>query len=232
MIPLLLDQIAGATGALGLRFLDPWLYVLLLVALVIGITVHEFGHAWMADRLGDPGPRASGRVTLSPLAHLDPLGTLLLAVTTLVGFPLGWGRPVRTDPDSYHVGRRAGVGLVAAAGPLMNLITALLLSPLARWALEALRSGRGTEWTGFVFAATVVVMLVNLSLFCFNLVPVHPLDGSHIAASLLPQRASRLYQRFMGRYGVFVLLALLVSGVLGKMIGPLVLTIFRRLVGL
>lgn len=231
MIPLLLDQIAGA-GALGLRFLDPWLYVLLLVALVIGITVHEFGHAWMADRLGDPGPRASGRVTLSPLAHLDPLGTLLLAVTTLVGFPLGWGRPVRTDPDSYHVGRRAGVGLVAAAGPLMNLITAILLSPLARWALEALRSGRGTELTGFVFAATVVVMLVNLSLFCFNLVPVHPLDGSHIAASLLPQRASRLYQRFMGRYGVFVLLALLVSGVLGKMIGPLVLTIFRRLIGL
>jgi Zn-dependent protease len=208
-------------------FLDWRFYLLLMGALIVGITVHEFGHAWMADRLGDPQPREQNRVSLSPFAHLDPLGTLLMAATALVGFPIGWGKPVRTDPDYYTCGRRLGIALVSAAGPLMNLLTAIVLSPVARW----LFAGAGHDHP-VLFAFVIITMLVNLSLFCFNLMPIAPLDGSHITASALPEKESAMYQQFMARYGVFVFLALMFTGVLGKIIGPLVIAIFRFLVGI
>lgn len=220
---------ASINGYSALRgvILDWQLYVLLMAALIIGITVHEFGHAWMADRLGDPQPREEKRVTLSPLAHLDPLGTLLMAATALVGFPIGWGKPVHTDPDTYTCSKRLGIALVAGAGPLMNLLTAVLLAPVARW----LFAGAGAQHP-WLFGLVVITMLVNLSLFCFNLVPIHPLDGSHITASALPEKESAAYQQFMARYGVYVFLLLMFTGALGKIIGPLVLGLFRFLVGM
>lgn len=221
------DASGGAMHALRLVFLGWEFWLLLMIALIIGITVHEFGHAWMADKLGDPQPREEKRVSLSPLAHLDPLGTLLMAVTSLVGMPIGWGKPVRTDPDNYTVGRRLGIALVAAAGPMMNLLTAIALSPLARWLL----GGAGRDYP-FLFSVVIITMLVNLSLFCFNLIPIAPLDGSHITASALPEKQSTAYQRFMAQYGVFVFLALMLTGALGKIIGPVILAIFRFLVGL
>src|SRR5687767_2030804 len=95
-----------------------FIYALLLTAVVIATTVHEFGHAWMADKLGDPTPRNEGRVRLSPFAHMDPWGFAILVVTLLIGFPIGWGRPVRTNPENYKCGERKGIALVAGAGPL------------------------------------------------------------------------------------------------------------------
>ncbi|HVK05585.1 MAG TPA: site-2 protease family protein [Armatimonadaceae bacterium] len=208
------------------------IYILLLVAILVGITVHEFGHAWMADRLGDPTPREEKRVSLSPLAHLDPLGTLLIIATTLIGYPIGWGKPVKTDPDAYRVSRRLGVGLVAAAGPLMNLITAIALAPIARFLIDQIQRGHDGDLILWATLLTAVVMLVNLSLFCFNLVPVYPLDGSHIAASVMPPALSEVYSKFMQRFGSYMLLGLIMSGVLGEFLGPIILTLFRLLIGL
>jgi len=184
----------------------------------------------MAHKLGDPTPKEQGRVTLNPFAHLDLLGTLLILASSLVGMPIGWGKPVQTDPDSYKVGPRLGKGLVAAAGPLMNLITAVAMAPIARWFLAG--HGRDYPWTVWVFAYVILAILVNISLFCFNLLPIHPLDGSHITASLLPEKLSAFYQKFMVRYGTYIFLALMASGTLSKYLGPIVITLFKWLVGI
>jgi Zn-dependent protease len=210
----------------------PWqIWVLLFVAVTIGNTVHEFGHAWMADRLGDPGPRAQGRVSLNPLRHIDPLGMVLMAVTMLIGFPIGWGKSVKPDPDKFTCGRRKGMALVAAAGPLMNLATAFALAPIAR---AALGTGLGEEIPLAVLAllAVLLTMLINLSQFVFNLVPIHPMDGAHVLTALLPEKAAEKYVAFMGRYGVYVFLALMATGWLGDVLAPLVLKLFFWLIGI
>jgi Zn-dependent protease len=206
-----------------------FIYTLLLTAVVIATTVHEFGHAWMADKLGDPTPRSEGRVRLSPFAHIDPWGFAILAVTLLIGFPVGWGRPVRTNPENYNCGERKGIALVAIAGPLMNLLVAAILAPFARLALEGVKHGDETAF--FALLALSIIMLVNISLFCFNLVPIHPLDGSHIMASVLPEQLAKPYRFFMQRYGVYLLLTLVVTRVLGKFIEPMVLALFRFFLG-
>jgi Zn-dependent proteases len=213
--------------------LQDWpIYVLLMVGILVGITVHEFGHAWMADKLGDPTPREQKRVSLSPLAHLDPLGTLMIIATTLAGYPLGWGKPVKTDPDLYRVDRRTGIGLVAAAGPIMNLLTAIALAPVARFLIAQILRGHDTEAMIFGFLLVAVTMVVNLSLFCFNLVPIHPLDGSHILASLLPQALADVYSKFMQRFGSYMLLTLMFTGVLGGLLGPIIQALFFLLIGI
>jgi Zn-dependent protease len=229
MIHILQNLFDGTYGPSARGFGDWQLYVLLFLAIVVATTTHEFGHAWMADRLGDPTPRNEGRVRLSPFAHLDPLGTLVLIATMLIGFPIGWGKPVRTTPENYKCGQRKGIALVAAAGPLMNLLTAFLLAPLARFIL-----GGGFGYgpiAAWILMFVAINMLISLSLFCFNLVPVHPLDGSHIAASALPEELSKPYRAFMQRFGTYILIGLMWSGTLGKIIGPLVIAIFYFLIG-
>jgi Zn-dependent protease len=206
------------------------LYLLVLFGVIIATTVHEFGHAWMADRLGDPTPRSQGRVRLSPTAHIDPLGFLVLIATSLIGLPLGWGRPVKTNPENYKCGEREGIVLVAAAGPLMNLLTAIALAPIARFAMAG---GFGTDDTAvWILLTLIITMLVNLSLFCFNLVPVYPLDGSHILGSLLPEGLAKPYRAFMKQYGPYVLLALILTRTLARYLGPLVITLLFLLLGI
>jgi Zn-dependent protease len=230
MVEILLHR-AGLHFPLEVELSKPLLYVLLFVAVVLASTVHEFGHAWMADRLGDPTPRAQKRVSLSPLAHLDPLGTLVLLATSLIGFPIGWGRPVRTNPEAYtRCSPRIGMALVALTGPVMNLLCAIALSPIARWILRGgLGAGDMALWT---FLAVALLMLVNLSLFCFNLVPVAPLDGSHVLASLLPEPWSNGFRQFMKQFGPYVLVVLMYSGKLGEMLGPVVFHLFLLLIGI
>jgi Zn-dependent protease len=147
----------------------------------------------------------------------------------LIGFPIGWGKPVRTNPQNYKNGARQGTALVALAGPLMNLGLAIVLAPFARFVMGGgLGYGEAALWV-LIFLA--ITMLVNLGLFCFNLLPVHPLDGSHITASLLPEALAKPYRYFMQRYGVYLLLLLMYNGTLGKFIGPIVLALFRLLIG-
>ena len=205
------------------------LYLLLLLAVIVATTVHEFGHAWMADYLGDSGPREAGRITLKPWKHFDPLGFLLLVVTMFIGFPIGWGKPVKTDPSKYRCGEKKGIALVAAAGPAMNLITAIILAPFVRFILGG-GLGQG-EVAMMILIALAIIMVINISLFAFNLTPIHPLDGSHIMASLLPEELAKPYRTLNQKFGVYILLVLLYTGRLGRVLGPIVLAIFSWLIG-
>jgi len=157
--------------------------------LLLALPVHEFAHAFMAVSLGDPTPRLQGRYTLNPLRHLDPIGALLLL---LAGF--GWARPVEWNPRNITVDLRRGVIQVALAGPVSNLLLALLSLWLVHWA-------GSTQWLVFFLEAFAQI---NVSLFVFNLLPIPPLDGSHVLFALLPRKQLRL-QLFLQQYGMLLL---------------------------
>src|SRR3972149_9102924 len=173
---------------LNTLFANPFLFVIWIAALLIAITIHEFAHAWMADRLGDPTPRMQKRLTLNPLAHLDPIGTVMLLI-----FRFGWGKPVQFDPYNLENPRR-DAALISFAGPLSNLILALLLSLIARITLSPVL------FLPFIF--------LNVALAVFNLIPIHPLDGGKILVGLLPQEGAHEFDRFLNRYGIILLIFL------------------------
>jgi Zn-dependent protease len=181
------------------------LYVLVLV---ISVALHEFGHAFMADRLGDDTPRRQGRVTLNPLAHADPVGTLALPLlgAFLGGGGFGWGKPVQWQP--HHVTRRISMStakiLVSVAGPAMNLVlgTLIALVHIILVTQNAIDPGGG------VSAMLWDASRINYVLFFFNLLPVPPLDGGHVAQSFMPYRYRNQYAE-IARYAPFALLALI-----------------------
>lgn len=178
-------------------------FALLLAALVLSLSCHEFGHAFVAKLCGDDTAQRAGRLTLNPLAHLDPLG---LAMVIIVGF--GYAKPVPTDPRYFRV-PRADLW-VAAAGPAMNLLLAALawnVFLLLRSADVAFAFGDG--------ATTGVVLLVqiNLLLMLFNLIPLGPLDGHYILPHFLPERLAQLYRYYNARYGVWALMGLILLSV-------------------
>jgi len=175
---------------LGLLFSNPLLFAVIALGIGIAITIHEFAHAWVADRLGDPTPRYQGRVTLDPRAHLDPLGTLAILVA---GF--GWGRPVSFDPYNLKEPVR-DTALIAFAGPLSNLLLAALLAGLIQ--------------LGFLSelfeVAVSIILQINVMLAVFNLVPIYPLDGSKIITAFLPKATAYEFESFMEKYGFMVLI--------------------------
>ncbi|OGD71234.1 hypothetical protein A3A84_04095 [Candidatus Collierbacteria bacterium RIFCSPLOWO2_01_FULL_50_23] len=164
-----------------------------MIGLVIAITIHEFAHAFTADKLGDPTPRAQGRLSLNPLAHLDPVGTLMLF---LVHF--GWGKPVVFDPYNLAHPRR-DAGIISIAGPVSNLLLAIALSVLLRF----------TPVPYFFVPLFYVIVLLNISLAVFNLIPVYPLDGEKILAAILPRDLAYEYQAVMNRYGMIILILMI-----------------------
>ena len=169
----------------------------IVVGMLLGITVHEFSHALTADRLGDRRPRALGRVSLNPLRHLDPFGTLLLV---LVG--IGWGKPVPVAVEALRPGR-TGMALVAAAGPVSNVLAALVVAGVYR--ILDLAGLGGSAALDLIY----VVVAVNLLLAILNLIPIPPLDGFGVVISLLPERWEYAIRPWAG-YGVLVLLVLLI----------------------
>jgi Zn-dependent protease len=205
---------------LSFLFSNPLMFVIIAVGLVIALTIHEFAHAWTADRLGDPTPTYQGRVTLNPLAHLDPLGTLAIL---LVGF--GWGKPVQFDPFNLKNPKR-DTALVALAGPASNLLLATAVAIIARFL------PMNAEFVYFGVALTYVIY-INVMLAIFNLVPVYPLDGQKILSALLPKETAYAYEVFMQRYGSLLLLLLIVpwGGVspISKLITPIIETILALL---
>ena len=151
------------------------LFLLLLPIVVVSLSLHELAHAYMAWRLGDPTAKEQGRLTLNPIAHLDPLGTLMFALTALLaGVPFGWAKPVPVDPR-YFRRPKEGMALVAVAGPAMNFVLALV-------ALAVLRHA-GLD--GRAFNVVALAYLVNVILGLFNLIPIPPLDGSRIVGVLM-----------------------------------------------
>ncbi|GAP61741.1 hypothetical protein ARMA_0164 [Ardenticatena maritima] len=204
-------------------------FIAVAIAVVLAITVHEFAHAWVADQMGDPTPRREGRVTLNPRAHLDPLGTLLFFIA---GF--GWGKPVNSNPR-YLPGGVRGLALVAAAGPLSNIVLAILFAlPLRLGVVDlATQGGRLIPSLGLIYWN---VILLNVVLAVFNLIPLAPLDGSKVLAFFIPPAWMLQYQRIqeMGPLLLLVLIFLprfIGLDILGMLISPPIRLILTLLLG-
>jgi Zn-dependent protease len=200
--------------------------VLNLIVLLLSLTFHEFFHAFSAWRLGDDTAARLGRLTLNPIPHIDPIGTLLLP---LMGAPIGWAKPVPVDPSRFRRGVSMATGdiLVSAAGPLSNVllgvVAAVVLGVLARFAPETVVRGTG------VSEFLQQLIWVNAGLALFNLLPIPPLDGSHVAGNLVPYRWRGAWEQFT-RFAPFLLLALILFG--GKFILPPIRFVFGLLWGL
>ena len=161
-----------------------------ILALVVGISVHEFSHAWMANRLGDPTARDLGRLTLNPLAHLDLMGSLMIA---LIGF--GWGKPVPYNPANLRNGPISGGAMVAIAGPAANILTAAVIGLLLRNFLSSLDPT--TDETTIAIAQVLVwVVHINIALAIFNIIPIPPLDGYRVLLRFLPPHLVPSITRF------------------------------------
>jgi Zn-dependent protease len=178
------------------------------VALVVGITFHEFSHAFVADQLGDHQPRALGRVSLSPAAHIDPMGALFFIIA---GF--GWGKPVPVNSYRLRPGR-IGLSYVSAAGPTANVVVALVFAVIFR--VLGL-TGLTNE---FVDLVLFYVVVYNLALAIFNLLPIPPLDGYNLALGILPPKYAFDLQRY-AQYGFLVLLGLILLTYVVRGGGPI-----------
>ena len=181
-------------------------------ALLIGITFHEFSHGFVANLLGDPTARLQGRLTLNPLKHLDPLGTIMIIYSGLAGIGFGWGKPTPVNPYNVRWGNR-GLFLVAIAGPTSNFLIALILSLL-------IKSNIFFE-NAFMTQFLIAAMMLNIGLMIFNLLPFPPLDGSAIIGVLFP-RTWKNYEKEFQKYGAILLLILLFfgRGVLSAILTP------------
>jgi Zn-dependent protease len=188
----------------------------LLPAVLLALTVHEYAHGLVADRLGDPTPRDAGRLTLNPLRHLDPVGTLMLLVAHI-----GWARPVPVDPGNFDHPRR-GMIWVSLAGPLANMAAASAFGLLLRFIPPGVLADSGPIGLGLL-SFLLWGLFINLVLAVFNLLPLPPLDGSKVLQGLLPPRAARLYGS-VGRAGPLLLLLAVVAGrsLLWRAIAPFI----------
>ncbi len=195
------------------------LAVLIIIALIISLTFHEYAHAASAKILGDDTAQRMGRLNINPVAHIDPMGLLMVV---LVGF--GYAKPVPTNPNNYT--SRWGIPLVAAAGPAMNLVLAFVVINI--YAL-GVKSGYtwftepGPERFFFLLAS------INLILMLFNLIPLGPLDGHYILGFLLPDNLSRTYLHYNSRYGHFVFLGLILLSILGIPIFSRIMSMARSI---
>ena len=195
-----------------------------LPGIVIGLSFHEFGHAFMSDRLGDPTPRAQGRVTLNPMAHFDPVGFLALM---FCGF--GWGIPVEIDPRHYKHPRRDEL-LVSLAGVVMNLIVAIVFSFIVHFVYINVPYDKLSDGTlmGTLFNILLQVVIVNVVLMVFNLIPVPPLDGFGIITEIFNLREKSFYYTLYN-YGFPILMILLIVGVVDKILNPMVNGVYALL---
>lgn len=181
-------------------------------AILFALTVHEFFHAWVAFRFGDTTARDMGRLTLNPLAHLDFFGTLMLFVSQ---FRFGWAKPVPVNPYNLRNGRVADIW-ISAAGPLSNLGLGLIFGLLLRMVAAS-----SMELPQAVVIFLYLSVSINVSLAFFNLIPVFPLDGSHILRNLLPPQYEEAYSRFE-MIAPFLLMILIFTGVTWYILGPFI----------
>ena len=200
---------------ISLLFQNPVAFIIIAALLVMALSVHEFAHAFAAEKLGDPTPKLMGRLTLNPKAHLDPVGTMLLLVA---GF--GWGRPVPFDPFNLRNPKR-DAAVISFAGPLSNLVMALVSAILIRIFISL----ADFPLSGFLTEILGLFLYFNIILAVFNLMPVSPLDGFKVVAGLLPEKYYRDWME-LERYGVIFLLLLIFpffgSSAILKVISPIV----------
>jgi Zn-dependent protease len=191
------------------------------VPAVLGIMIHEIAHGWAAYKMGDPTAKRSGRLTLNPIKHIDPLGLGVFVFTALAApFTIGWAKPVPIQPRLFR-NPRAGMILVSLAGPMANFLTACLCALIVKLAVNLLTAG--VPWTDalfFIAGSAREGMFINVALAWFNLMPVPPLDGSHILAGLLPAAAARAYAS-LARFGMVIVILLMAAGLLRRVLVPL-----------
>ncbi len=195
-------------------------FIVSLIILIMSIVVHELSHGYVAELLGDPTPRLQGRLTLNPIKHMDPFGSVIVPIlTSLAGFTFGWAKPVEWNP--YNVkNRRMGELLISAAGPASNILIALVFGLIVRL-------GVGDLPPSFIMISAFVV-IINITLAIFNLIPVPPLDGSKILFSLLPPHLFHVRARFEQYSMILVLIFLLI---LWRFVSPVIPFLFNLITG-
>jgi Zn-dependent protease len=212
--------------------------IVVAIMLLVGLPVHEFSHALVAYRLGDGTAKLFGRLTLNPIAHFDPVGGTLLALTFIgsaatgsaLGF--GWAKPTPVNPFNLAGGRR-GEAMVAAAGPLSNLVLAIAGAIPLRYLVA--NPELAIQLPLIVLQVLELFVRINLLLMVFNLIPIPPLDGSKVLFAFLDRRTEYQVRPFLEQYGFFILLAILIfppgNSIGSQIIGPLINGIFNFLVG-
>jgi Zn-dependent protease len=208
-----------------------------LVALIIGVTVHECAHAWMANRLGDPTARLMGRISLNPMVHFDPLGALMMVIMAFQRVGIAWGKPTPVNPRNFlRHGSRVGMGMVALAGPLSNLLLATVVAIPLRL---------GLSLPGLLGLLVWIVVIANIGLAVFNLLPIPPLDGFSVLMGILSTIRARWAYEWsstlarLESQGMMVLFFILMFDIvigrllgfslLGAILGPPI-ELFRRLI--
>jgi Zn-dependent protease len=199
------------------------------VMLLVAFPIHEFAHAFAAYRLGDSTARLFGRLTLNPLAHFDPIGGSMLAISVLLGSGFGWAKPTPVNPRNLE-GGRWGEAIVAAAGPLSNLVLAVAGAIPLRFILA---SGLDVPFLGNVL---ILFVEINLLLMIFNLIPIPPLDGSGVLFAFLPPQTAWQLRPILSQYGILLLILLIFpvfggSSLLSQIFGAVLDPLFRLLVG-
>ena len=181
--------------------------VLRFLALLPALTLHEFAHAYSAHKMGDPTPRLAGRVTLNPLAHLDPVGTLMILFA-----PIGWAKPVPINPMNFRDPVR-GTLITSACGPASNIVQGIFWALVLRTVMAL--SPQSLLYPTFSVQLLAMMALINFVLAFFNLIPLGPLDGHHVLAALLPPQARWKYEQF-NRYGFAILMGLILFSFLTR----------------
>ena len=197
-------------------------FIFSIVILIMSVVVHEVSHGYAADALGDPTPRLQGRLTLNPLKHLDMFGSVIFPALSYMigGIIFGWAKPVMINPYNLKA-RKWGEAIVAFAGPLSNIVLAVVFSMLIRFAVPL-----GLSQAFVTFSMTIVVM--NIVLAIFNLIPIPPLDGSKILFAILPQRFMSI--RFkLEQYGFLIVLMFLIF--FGQLMNPVIGFLLKILIG-
>lgn len=206
--------------------MDSALFIFKLIVLVFSVVVHEISHGFVAERLGDPTARRAGRLTLNPVAHIDLFGSIILPLLMAMagGVVFGWAKPVPVDPR-YFKHRDRDMALVSAAGPLSNLTLAAVFSVFFRLTPFFLTGSMGVALQG-LFA---IIVITNVSLAIFNLVPIPPLDGSGVLMALLPSSAHQ-FRAFLQRYGMIVFLVFVFLGL--SLVSPIIEFVARLFLGI